>query len=113
MSPFLYMYLMSLGVALGLAPYVWRAHGAGLLRAEWRANTTSIVAAGLLMFLAYGLVLSALRISRVSYIAPAREVGIVFGVILGIAVLKEPYGRGRLLGSSLIVLGLVLIAAFP
>ena len=73
----------------------------------------SIVPAALLIFLACGLVLTAFSLSRVSYVAPAREVGIVLGVLLGVVFLKEPFGGGRLLGSSFIVAGLALIAISP
>ena len=76
-------------------------------------NAWPIVAAGLLVFLAYGLVLTAFTLSQVSYVAPAREVGIVVGVFMGVFFLKEGFGRGRLLGSSFIVLGLALIASSP
>ena len=79
----------------------------------WRASRTSIVVAGLLTFLAYGLVLTAFSWSRVSYVAPAREVGIVVGVLMGVLILKEPFGRTRVAGSVIIVIGLVLIAVSP
>ena len=62
-QPFLYMYLMTAGAALGLAPYILRNRGIGLVRREWRENALPIVVAGLLTFLAYGLVLTALSIS--------------------------------------------------
>nr|MCS5666952.1 EamA family transporter [Dehalococcoidia bacterium] len=68
---------------------------------------------GLLVFIAYGLVLTAFSLSRVSYVAPAREVGIVIGVLLGMYVLKEPFGAGRLLGSGFIVSGGAMIALSP
>lgn len=112
-QPFLYMYLLTLGCALGLAPYILGAQGRSAVVQVWRSSARPIVAAGLLTFLAYGLVLTALSISRVSYVAPAREVGIVVGVLLGIFVLKEPLGAGRLLGSGFILLGLVFIALAP
>jgi drug/metabolite transporter (DMT)-like permease len=112
-QPFLYMYLMTLGCALGLAPYILRNRGLASVRREWRLNALPILAAGLLTFTAYGLVLTAFSHSRVSYVAPAREVGIVIGVLMGVLILKEPFGRGRLLGSSFIVLGLILIAVSP
>ena len=112
-TPFLYMYLMSLGSALGLAPFLIRSHGTTAMRAEWRYNSTSIITVGAMTFVAYGLVLTAFQFSRVSYISPAREVGIAIGVLLGVLVLKEPFGRGRIIGSGMIVLGLVLIAAAP
>ncbi len=112
-TPFLYMYLMSLGTSLGLAPYILRSHSVDAIRFEWRLNSGRIIVVALLIFLAYGMVLTALQFSRVSYVAPAREVGIVIGVILGIVVLKEPFGRGRLFGSLLIAAGLALISVAP
>jgi len=112
-TPFLYMYLMSVGTAIGTAPYLLRIHGRSVLRLEWQGNAVSIVGVALLTLVAYGLVLTAFQFSRVSYISPAREVGIVVGVLLGILVLKEPFGRGRLFGSGLIALGLILIAVAP
>ena len=63
-------------------------------------NAWPILAAGLLVFLAYGLALTAFYLSRVSYVAPAREVGIVIGVLMGVFILKERFGQGRLLGSA-------------
>lgn len=112
-QPFLYMYLMTLGVAIGMTPYILRNYPLALVRREWQANFRPIIAAGLLVFLAYGLVLTAFSLSQVSYVAPAREIGIVIGVLLGIFILKEPLGRGRLVGSGFIVLGLALIALSP
>ena len=108
-NPFLYMYLLAFGSALFLTPYVLCNHGRSMMRKEWQKNAVSITVAGVLMFLAYGLVLLALQFSQVSYIAPSREVGIVVGVVLGTFVLREPFGKGRVLGSCLIVLGLALI----
>ena len=112
-QPFLYLYLMSLGSAVLLFPYIHRKWGIQAMGLTWRSNRTSIVLAGLLAFLAYGLVLTAFSLSRVSYVAPAREVGIVVGVLMGVLILKEPFGRVRLAGSSVIVLGLILIAVSP
>ena len=112
-QPFLYMYLLTIGSAVGLTPYILLKHGLGPVRQEWRMNPWPILAAGLLVFLAYGLVLTALSLSRVSYVSPAREVGIVVGVLMGVFVLKEQFGRGRLLGSGFIVAGLAAIAVSP
>ncbi|HEY83302.1 MAG TPA: EamA family transporter [Dehalococcoidia bacterium] len=68
---------------------------------------------GLLMFIAYGLILFALQFSRVSYITPAPGVGTVIGLFFGTLMLGEPFGKGRALGSCLIVFGLVLIRLAP
>ena len=112
-QPFLYVYLLNLGAAVGLIPYILRRHGPAQVWQEWRLNAWSIVVAGMLIFISYGLVLTAYSLSRVSYVGPAREVGIVIGVLMGVFILKEPFGRGRLLGSGFIVLGLLLIALSP
>ena len=112
-TPFLYMYLMSLGTAIGMAPYLLRTHGMQKVRSELRTNGLGIIGVALLSFLAYGLVLTALTFSQVSYIAPSREIGIVVGVLLGTLVLKEPFGRGRLLGAGLIAVGPVIITLAP
>ena len=112
-APFLYMHLMSLGTALALGPYMLRRSGIGGLKSAWRASPRAIVAAAVLTFLAYGLVLSALQLAQVSYVWPAREFGIVIAVLLGSLALKEPFGRGRLAGSCLIVVGIGAIAIAP
>ncbi|MCH7843846.1 MAG: EamA family transporter [Chloroflexi bacterium] len=112
-QPLLYMYFLSFGTAVMLAPYILFHKGAAAVRTEWRANAVPITVAGLLTFTAYGLVLTAFSLSRVSYVAPAREVGIVIGVLMGVYLLKEPFGGGRLLGSGFIVGGLALVALSP
>lgn len=111
-SPFLYLYLMTFGVAVGMLPFIIRNHGAAAVVTEWRAGYRSVTAASFLLFLAYGLVLTALRIADVSYVAPAREVGLIFALVLGALVLKEVLTPGRVLGACLIVAGLVLISVF-
>ena len=112
-QPFLYMYLLTMGSAIGISPYILLRYGLAEVRQEWKTNTWSILAAGLLVFVAYGLVLTAFSFSRVSYVAPAREVGIAIGVLMGVFILKEPFGQGRILGSFFIVLGLVSLALSP
>ena len=112
-QPFLYMYLITLGATIGLTPYVLCRHSLMSIRQEWQKNAWPVLASGLLVFLAYGLVLTAFSLSKVGYVAPAREVGIVAGVLMGVFLLKEQFGFGRLLGSGFIVSGLVLIALSP
>lgn len=97
------------GHFLVLTPFV-AALGTTGMRNEWRLRGRSIVAAGLLVPLAYTLVLAALTTSQVSYIAPVREVGIVIGAFLGVVFLGEGYGITRVLGSALIVAGVIGLA---
>ena len=112
-NPIVYTYIMFVGVGIVLTPYMLRMHGASEIKTEWTLSKKHIVTVGLLMIFAYALVLSAMRLSQVSYVAPAREVGIVVGVILGIIILKEPFPLRRIIGSSSIVLGIIAIALAP
>ena len=107
------MYFLTAGSALTLAPYILTRKGIAAVKTEWRENALPITVAGLLTFAAYGLVLTDFSLSRVSYVAPGREVGVVIGVMMGVFLLKEPFGGGRLLGSGFIVCGLLLITLSP
>ena len=111
-SPFLYLYLMTCGVAVGMLPYILRTHGASAIVREWRTAMWPIAAAAGLLFFAYGLVLTAMRLTDASYVAPAREVGLLFALLLGAVVLKEAITVGRVVGAAMIVVGLVLITVF-
>lgn len=113
MHPIVYVYIMFVGVGIILTPYMLRMHGASQIKTEWALSKNRIVIVGLLIIFSYGLVLAAMRISQISYVAPAREIGIVIGVILGIIVLKEPFPLRRIVGSSSIVLGIIAIALAP
>jgi len=96
-----------------LAPFALLRVGRETLAEEWREQRSSIVAASVLAPLGYTLVLIALTTSRVSYVAPAREVGIVLGAALGVFVLGEGYGMSRIWGAALIVVGCVTLGVAP
>jgi len=112
-TPFLYMFFLVCGGMLGMLALIHRQYPRKVFMEEFRQHRLSIVAAGLLQFLAYGLVLSALRLSPVSYVGPFREIGIVIGLAFGALVLREHVGRMRLGGVGLITAGAVAIALAP
>ncbi|MBM3957503.1 MAG: EamA family transporter, partial [Gemmatimonadetes bacterium] len=112
-TPFLYMFLLVLGGMLGMLAVIHRRYPRRAFVEEFRRHRASIVAGGLLQFVAYGLVLSAFRLSPVSYVGPFREIGIVIGVALGALVLREPVDRPRLAGVGLITAGAAAIALAP
>ena len=58
---------------------------------------------------AYVLVLFALTMAPLAYVAPAREVGMMAGVVLGAVLLKEKLSAERLAGVAAMVAGVVLI----
>jgi drug/metabolite transporter (DMT)-like permease len=92
-----------------MAPFVlWRRdprHLADLWRRRWRIS----VAGGLLSITAYFLVLMAMRLTQVSYIAALREVSVILASLLGWRVLKEAYGTRRILASVVVACGLILL----
>lgn len=90
-----------------LAPFAARRER---LRRTWDAFRKEIVVVGLISPLAYILVLTALVVSPVSYVAPAREVSILIGTLLGVRLLEEGRLGIRLVGASAIVAGLVALA---
>jgi drug/metabolite transporter (DMT)-like permease len=100
------------GHFLVLLPVVLVA-GRDRIADEWDRGKRSILAAGVLIAMAYALVLAALTTSNVAYIAPSREIGIVFGTILGAVVLSESYGTTRIAAAMLIVAGVFVLAIAP
>ncbi len=105
--PFPYAYFTIPIAALLLTPAALRRPSRVV--AEWRENGWRIAAVALLMTASYLLVLFALQSTQVSYVAPARELGIVFGTMLGAVVLHEGAAPQRIAGSGIIVLGVVLV----
>ncbi len=79
---------------------------------EWRANWSRIGLAGVISPGAYLLFLLALQRLPLAQVAPMREVGTVFGTVLGVWVLREAYGARRIVGAGLIALGVLLLGVF-
>lgn len=106
--PPVYVYLLFIISLLLLTPYVL-VSARTALKDEWQNNKIQILIVGFLDLFTYLLVLFALRISKVSYVAAAREVSIVFSAILGIIWLKEKNAPQKMVGAVLITVGVVLI----
>ena len=77
---------------------------------SWRVDRRAIVLVAVLSPLAYIMVLTAMVFTPVSYVAPAREVSILFAALLGAHFLKEKDPVRRLLAAGAIVLGIVGLA---
>ncbi len=111
--PLLYVILITAGGGTGMLLTLSRQYPRSAFQKELRLHWRAIAIAGVLQTIAYGLVLFALRVSPVSYVGPFREVGVVFGVIMGALVLKERVTRPRLAGAAVIACGAVAIALAP
>jgi drug/metabolite transporter (DMT)-like permease len=109
LDPLVYMYLFTALYSLLYGPYVVWNSGLKAIETELRINALPILAVGFLMVFTYVMVLHAMTMSNVSYVAAARELSVVFGAAMGTLLLKESYGRSKLAGSLLIALGVTMI----
>jgi drug/metabolite transporter (DMT)-like permease len=91
-----------------LAPYALRRRAE--IRSVWTNYRREVLVVAAFAPLAYILVLTALTVSPVSYVAPAREVSILVGTLFGVRLLKEGHLGIRLVGATAIVAGLVGLA---
>lgn len=107
-APLLLEYGACVGSALLLSPAALQRRSE--VQWEWRTHRFEAFGIAVLSSLAYIMVLTALVTSPVSYIAPARELSILFGALLGTWVLKEGQAQRRLLSAGLMVVGIVLLA---
>jgi drug/metabolite transporter (DMT)-like permease len=80
-----------------------------LVRDLWRNHRREVIAVALLSPMAYLLVLTALLFTPVSYVAPVREVSILFGAALGAGLLGEGQWRRRLLAAGVMVVGVAAL----
>jgi len=98
----------NLGRLLLMAPLV--ARESANLGPTWRRAWKSIVAIAVLCPLAYILVLSAMVFTPVSYVAPAREVSILVGALMGAHLLQEGDAVRRTIAASAMVGGIFCLA---
>jgi uncharacterized membrane protein len=78
--------------------------------AQWKLHRFEAIAVGVLCPLSYILVLTAMVFTPVSYVAPAREISIVFGVLMGAHLLAEEGLRLRLTAAGAMVIGVMALS---
>lgn len=96
--------------AVFVTPYVLLHRDARQIREVWQGNRGPLVWSGLLALVAYLLVLVAMRLTQVSYVAALRESSVILGAILGWRVLGDSFGGQRVSASAVVALGLILLA---
>lgn len=106
--PLLYDWAVCVGQAIVLTPLALRRRDA--VREAWTRHRPEVIGVGILTRLAYVLVLTALVVSPVSYVAPAREIGILIGVVFGARLLAEGHVMRRGIGAAAMVVGVIALA---
>ncbi len=107
-NPVLYSWGTTLGRVLLLTPRVVTRPTE--IASTWRLHRAEAIGVGVLSPLAYILVLVALVSTPVSYVAPAREIGILVVVLMGARWLTEPDVTRRWVAAVIMVVGIALLA---
>lgn len=106
--PLLFDWTNTIGRTALITPHALRHWGA--IRAEWRDHRREAFIVAIFSPLAYILVLTALVFTPVSYVAPAREISILIGTMMGARLLSEGDGRRRMIAAGGMVLGVIALA---
>src|SRR3989441_937945 len=98
----------NLGRVIVMAPLALRRRGEG--KAAWTRQRKAVVLVALLCPLSHILVLTAMGFTPVSYVAPAREISILFGALMGAHLLQEGDVARRVAAAAAMALGVVALA---
>ncbi|MBL8516867.1 MAG: EamA family transporter [Betaproteobacteria bacterium] len=82
----------------------------GAITRAWHAHKGTALAIGFLSPLSYILVLTAMVFTPVSYVAPGREISILFAALMGTQLLNEGEGVRRTVAAAGMVLGIAALA---
>jgi uncharacterized membrane protein len=107
-SPVVYLAGLAAVTGVVLAPFLLLYHREEC-REAWRRHKRTSLWVGLGSTGTYLLVLAAFRQANASYVVAARELAIAVGVVLGVAVLKEPLTVAKTLATAAILVGVVLV----
>jgi len=98
----------NLGRVLVMTPLALRRREQ--VRAAWVGRRKAVILVALLCPLSYILVLTAMVFTPVSYVAPAREISILFAAFMGTHWLQEGDGVRRIAAAGAMALGVVALA---
>ncbi|MGL5002144.1 MAG: EamA family transporter [Casimicrobium sp.] len=105
LAPVLLQYLSNALRALFLSPLMFTQRNE--ISIEWKKNWRYIVAISAVAPIAYILVLIAMQTAPISHVAPLREISMLFAAFFGAKLLGEERPGEKLLGASLMVIGVV------
>ena len=111
--PLIYNWWVFVGNAILWMPLVWHRFPSRRNFDELRKNALGVIATSVMMVGAYAAALVALGLTSASYVVAGRGLSVVIGAFFGSLMLKEGFGSTRIMGATLMVVGLVLIAFAP
>lgn len=98
----------NLGRTALMSPFIVRDLSG--VKKVWRDYRKEVIAVAVFGPMSYVLALTAMVFTPVSYVAPAREISILFAALMGTHILKEKQGKRRLIAAAIMVTGLVMLA---
>ena len=98
----------NLGRVIVMAPLALRRREE--VRLAWSRQKKAVILVALLCPLSYILVLTAMVFTPVSYVAPAREISILFAALMGAHWLREGDVTRRIAAAAAMALGVVALA---
>lgn len=101
----------TLGNVIILAPIIFH-HRLKTFKNEWKINYKLILIGAVLAPSSYMLFLWAIKMAPISVLAPLREIGTVFGAMIGVYFLKESNKKNRVMASVIITCGMLLLGFF-
>jgi drug/metabolite transporter (DMT)-like permease len=77
------------------------------VRARWKVG----LATGVLSALGYGIALFAMTRAPIALVAAVRETAVLFAALIGAVLLREPFGRRRMVAALIVAAGAVAVRA--
>lgn len=108
LDPIVYFFLSLVVTTAVLAPFALRDTAA--VKGEWRESRRQVLVVGILSPVAFTLVLYAMRLAPLAYVAPLREVSMMVGVFYGAWLLHERVGPARVAGVACMIAGVIALA---
>ena len=107
---FIYMYFMLFFSAILISIFTLASKKMFSIKTIAYNSRYSILATGILIFLAYGIIVAIMQFIPISLLAPSREIGTALGIIAAVIFFKEKLSAQRIIGIIAIIIGLILIA---
>jgi drug/metabolite transporter (DMT)-like permease len=107
--PFYFTYILVMAMLLFMSLNLLRPRYRGRVLAEWHKNRLLILLSGPVMMGSFLSFRYALTITPLSYAVPARQVSLLFGVLIGVFFLGESFGKIRFVASMLVLAGVFLL----
>jgi drug/metabolite transporter (DMT)-like permease len=108
-DPFLYVFFVNSAAIGVLIPMLYK-FPIQKTKSFFINNWKSLIFASAFAYLGYSLIIFCYSFTNLNYISAFREISLILGIFLGYFILKENLTLPKILGTSLIILGAILIA---